>query len=107
MAGAVQHVEGEVPDRDRVALVEPAVRRDRTRLEPIGLSLLREPLQEKIVGLVGALDRDAELLAQFGCATRVIDMAMREDDLLDAHAALRDGLPDAVEIAAGVDHGGL
>ena len=34
-------------------------------------------------------------------------MAVGQNDLLHARAALRDGIADALEIAAGIHHGGL
>ena len=107
MAGAMQHVEGEVADAHRVALVEPAVGRHGTGLEAVGLSLFGEPLQAGIVRLVRSLDRHAELVPQLRRSARVIDMAVGQNDLLHARAALRDGIADALEIAAGIDHGGL
>ncbi len=61
-------------------------------------------VQKKSVRLVRPLDRHAEFLLQRRRAGRVIDMAMREEYLFDRHAVLRDGLANAIEIAAGIDH---
>ena len=47
----------------------------------------------------------AELLLQFGGAAGVVEVAMREQDLLGRHARLLDAGLDALEIAAGIDHG--
>lgn len=53
-----------------------------------------------------AFDRHGQILLQLGRAAGVVDVAVREQDLLDRDAGLGDGGPDAVEVAAGIDDGG-
>jgi hypothetical protein len=44
-------------------------------------------------------------VAQGDGAARVVDVAVGQQDLLDLDAGLGDRLADAVDVAAGVDHG--
>ena len=71
---------------------------------PIAAARFGEMVQKKSSCLVRPLDRHAEFLPERRRARRVIDMAMREEYLFDRHAILRDGLANAIEIAAGIDH---
>ena len=73
-------------DRHGVALIEPAVRRDVAHAGHTHAQPLRgEAIEQELVGLVRALDGDAaELLLELGRAAGVIEVAMGEDDLLEA-----------------------
>jgi hypothetical protein len=51
------------------------------------------------------LDRHAEALAQLVGSGRVVDVSVREQDLLDVDALLPNRRLDPIEVAAGVDHG--
>src|SRR4051794_3260706 len=104
---AVQDVEGKLADRDRVALVEPAVRRNVSRLDHAVLApALDELIEQELVVPVRALDRHAEPLLELGRAAGVIDMAMGQKNLLGRDAGLLDRGKDAREIAARIDDRG-
>ena len=88
----MQHVERVPGDRHGVALGEPAVGRHRARLHAVGLALLVEVVEQRPLRLVRALDRHAaEPLAQLRRAARMVDVAVRQQDLLRLHADLGDG----------------
>ena len=57
MTGTVQHLEYEFANRDRIAVKQPSIRRERlNRRETIGLGLLRQTLQLKIVSDMRSFD---------------------------------------------------
>ena len=71
---------------------------------PVFRPILIEPLQPEAIRLVRPLDRHAEIVRQPLGAPRVIDMAMRQQDLLDRHARLFDRRHDPRQVAARIDH---
>src|SRR3569832_2804054 len=87
VTGAVKDVEAELADLDPVAFIEPAIRREIAyagEAEP--RAALDHVVQQQFVGEMRALDRHAARLAQLGRTADVIDMAVREPDLLDRDA---------------------
>ena len=84
VAGAVVHVERELADADRVALLEPAVRREGTRAgHPEHRRLARELLDPERVLALRSFDRHAGALRQLRHAAAVVDVAVRDEDLLE------------------------
>src|SRR5437762_11655963 len=91
MAGAVQDVEGKVTDRDSIALVEPAVGAEIAHAgDAEALATAHDIVEQKFVGDMRALDLDLKRVAQFRSAADMVDMAVREPDLLDRDAGLFD-----------------
>ncbi len=98
------HVEHQLADRHGVALDQPAVGLEIDPRHAVFRPVLVEPLQPEAVGLVRALDRHAQVVRQRLRLAGMIDMAVRQQDLLDLHAGLRDRGPDLRQVAAGIDH---
>ncbi len=109
---AVQYVEAVGAQGDRVALVQPAVRRDVAGGEAEAGGLGFDALKQEQVALVGDLDRYGSRVAgalaqgrrQFGRAAGVVQMTMGKQDALDGDARLVDGSEDAVDLTARIDH---
>ena len=88
VAGAVADVEGQLTNRRRVAVLEPAVGLEWLALDPPALSVVLEPRNPEAVGLVRAFDWDAEFLRQDAGRPAMVDVPVGQQDLLD-----RDALP--------------
>src|SRR5205809_6504391 len=103
MAGAVQDVEGKVTDRDRIALVEPAVGAEIAHAgHAEALAAAHDIVEQKFVGDMRALDLDLKRVAQFRSAADMVDMAVRQPDVLNRYAGLLDRLLDFGNVRAGV-----
>ena len=108
MAGAMQDVEGQLADRDLVAFVEPAVRREIAHAGHAEARAARHHIvEQELVGDMRALDRHLQRVAQFGGAADMVDMAMGQPDLFDRDIGLLDRRLDLRHVAAGIDHHGL
>jgi len=106
VARAVAHVEGEPGELDLVAILEPAVRPESAhRREAVFRGLFRQGLDQEKVVLVRPFDRNAKVAGEVPGSRRVIEMAMRQQNLLDGHADLRRRLLDPFEVAARIAHG--
>src|SRR6266446_6842436 len=108
MAGAMQDVEGQRADRDPIALIEPAVRREIAHArdaEPRAAG--HHIVEQEFVGDVGAFDRHLQRVAQLGGAANMVDVAVGQPDLLDPDIGLLDCRLNFRNVAAGVDHNGL
>ena len=88
VAGAVADVEGELADARLVAVDEPARGFERLAGDAVFGTVLVKPLDPVDVGFVRSLDRHAELFRQDAGAPAMVDMAMRQQDLLDRHTGL-------------------
>ena len=106
MAGAMQHLERMLAERDGLAFAEEAVGRAVAHRvgQPEALGLGLQIGQHRAVGLVRADDVDAERVLQLHGAAGMVDMAMRDPDLRDVDAVVADRRKDAVDVAAGIDH---
>ena len=94
MAGAVQDVKGQFADRDLIALVEPAVGAEIAHAGHAETLAARDDIVEQVfVGDMRAFDLHLQRVAQIGGAADMVDMAVREPDLLDRDAGLLDRLP--------------
>ncbi len=104
----VKNLEGEVADLYGVAFVEPAVGRDVAHAgDAEARAAAFEIVEQRLVGDVRSLDRHAaELFLQLGRTARVIEMAVRQPDLLDRDAGLRNRLKNIVHVAARIDDDG-
>ena len=106
----MQHLEHVLAERDRLALVEEAVRHAVAHgvadAEPLGLVL--DIVEQRLVRLVRADDLDAERFLQLHRAAGMVDMAMRQPDRRRLDAVLLQRGEDLVDVAAGIDdHAGL
>ena len=105
VAGTFQNREFERPDRDLVALLQPAVRREGTRFIAISRTRFLQLVEQEGIFRVRTFDLDLEPVSQFRRSTRMIDMAVGEKDLLDRYLRLLSSLEDPVDVSAGIDHG--
>src|ERR1044072_7860775 len=93
VAGAMQDVESDIADLTLLSLVEQAVGSEIAHAgDAEALSGGDDVVEQIFVGDMRAFDLDAERVAQFSGAADMIDMAMRDPDLLDRHAGLLDRL---------------
>src|SRR6476659_6521653 len=105
MARAVQHGEVDTGKADAVAVGKPTVRGDVARVgQSVGATLLAEAVEQELVRQVRTLDRHAtQLFLQCSSAAGVIDVAVREDDLVDLKPRLIKAGLDAIKVTTGID----
>src|SRR3546814_18459436 len=80
--------EGQVADRHRIAVVQPAVGFERLTAHPEAGTVLAQPLVPETVVLVRPLDRHAKLLREHARLHAMVKMAVGEEELLDRHTRL-------------------
>src|SRR6266511_360040 len=103
MAGAMQDVEGEITDRDLIALVKPAVGAEIAYPgHAEALAAAHDIVEQVFVGDVRALDLHLQRVAQFCGTADMVDMAVGEPDLLDRDGGLLDRLQNLGNVPAGV-----
>ena len=105
VAGAMIDVEGQLADRRRVAVDQPAVAFERLAGDPVGAAVILEPRDPEAVVLVRPLDLHAELVGEDLGRSAMVDMAVGQQDLLDRHLVLRRGGLEPVQVAAGIGEG--
>ncbi|MPN13388.1 hypothetical protein SDC9_160709 [bioreactor metagenome] len=106
VAGAVAHVQRLVADLHRVAIVQPARGRERQRGREVEhLALLRQPVDPELVALLGADDRQMQLLRQLARAPRMIDMRMREPQRLQIQTQPLHLAQQHIQIPTWIDDG--
>jgi hypothetical protein len=95
-------------DGHGVAVGQPARRREGLgRRKAEHAALLRQAVDPELVARMRPDDGQRQAAREFAGAARVVDVRMREPDLLERDAELVDGCEQPVEIAAGVDDRGL
>lgn len=105
VARAVTHPQFAAAYFHGVAVGQPAVGRERFgRCEAEHEALLRQRVDPELVGAVRPDDRQVLFAGQHAGAAGVVDVRMREQDLLERHASLARRRAHALELAAGVDH---
>src|SRR5690606_3925738 len=106
VAGAVADAEAELADRHFVLVLEPAVGLERDSANAPAAAVVVEPRDPEAVGFVRAFDGNAELLCELARLSSMIDVAVREQDLLDRNPRLLGRCLELRQVAAGVDEGG-
>ena len=102
--GAVEHLQCLVPDRDRVAIVQPA-----RGLKALAVGetehpgLLRHLLDPELVRLVRTLDRQRVTAREFRGGTGVVEVGVGDQDLLELQSLLAHHVEHEFEVAAGID----
>ena len=108
VARTVHDVERLVAEADGLAVLQPAVGHERLVDREVVLGArLGQPLDQKQVVPMGALDLDAVVLGHRARGGRMVDMAVGQQDLGDLDALLVDRLLQHVEVPAGIDGGTL
>ncbi len=109
MTGTVEHLELGFADAHAIAVLEPAVRlKSFDLIEAESMTLGNELLDPEAVFALRPLHGYVQPFGQGRSTTAMIDMAMREQDLLDLHAELGDCAFDAIEVASRIhDRGAL
>jgi len=95
-------------DRDLIAFIEPAVRREIAHAghaEPRAAGY--HIVEQELVGDVRAFDRHFQRVAQLGGAADMVDMTVGQPDFFHRHIGLRDRGLNFRNVPAGVDHHGL
>ncbi len=77
MAGAMEDIEREVADRDRVAVDEPAIRLEGLAGDAVFMALGSRLLDPETVLLMRSLDGDAKFLREDAGLAAMIDVAVR------------------------------
>lgn len=104
---AVIDLERFLAEGERVAVGEPAVRLERFgRRKAEALALHRQLFDPEALVFVRPLDRHAVMRGEPLRARAMVDVAVREQHLLDLHVLPGDLLLDQFEIAARIDDGG-
>src|SRR5207302_928435 len=98
-------VEGEVADGRLIAVGEPTRGLEWLAGNAVLGTVLGQPVDPVDVGLVRPLDWDAKLLGKYAGAAAMIDVAVRQQDLLDRHSRLRHRRLEPRQVAAGIDEG--
>src|SRR3954468_18346574 len=107
----MQHLEAVRADCHHLAFGDPAIWRDVAAFEAEGGSLLGDPVQQELVADVWPLDRHwragpgLQRIAQRSRTAGMVEMTMRQQDLVDLRTGLVDGGQDAVHIPARIDDG--
>ena len=107
VAGAVADVEHELADGRLVPVRQPARRLERPARDAVLGPVVRQALDPVNVGLVRAFDRHAKLLGKHARAAAMVDMAVRQQDLLDRHACLLRRRLETGQVAARIDEGAV
>ena len=88
--GAVAHRQRALPDLHRIAVVQPARRREGLgRREAEHLRLLAQAVDPELVGRVWSDDGQLQLARQRAGAAGMVDVGVGEQDLLERHAQRR------------------
>ena len=107
VAGAVADVEGQVADRHRIAVDQPAVGHERLAGHAIFGAIFGQAVDPEQIVDVRALDLEAELGGEDAGRSAMVDMAVGKQDFLERHAVLRDCRLQFVEIPARIDQRAL
>ncbi|PAV67639.1 hypothetical protein WR25_18649 [Diploscapter pachys] len=103
VAGGFVDVQLQVADAHRVAFDQPAVGFEGDAGHAVILAVIVEAGEPEAVGLVRAFDRHVQLVSERLGLSRVVDMAVGEQDLFDRDARLRDRGLDTGQVAARID----
>jgi hypothetical protein len=76
VAWAVANVEGQLADRRRVAVLEPAVRLEWLTFDTPPFPVIVEPRDPETIGLVRAFDRNAEILREDSRRPAMVDVTV-------------------------------
>src|SRR5262245_8878967 len=101
VARAVLDLELELADRHALAALEPAVGLEGASLEAKQRRLLRQAVDPEALLELGSLDRQPEALGEVARGARVVDVPVREQDLLELDPAR--GREQALGLAARID----
>jgi len=95
-------------ERHAVPVFEPAVGCERRELrKPEHPALLRQLVDPEAILALRSFDRQVQARSELRGAAGMVDVSMREQDLLWRDAGPLDGLKDKIDVAAGIDDGGL
>ena len=103
VAWAMPNAQRDLADLDLVSIRQPAVRGACFALKSVSATVLRQPLEKKLVLRVRALDRYAELSRQGGGPSGVIQMAVGQQNLFNFNLLRGNCCFEARDVAAGID----
>src|SRR6185369_4177954 len=103
VAGAVADVQRQLADGHLVSVDKPAGGRERPTGDAVILAVLVQPSDPEDVVLVRAFDLDVQFLRENPGAAAMVDVAVRQQDLLDRHADLARGRLQARQVSARID----
>ena len=108
VARAVAHIQGAIANLNRVAIDQPTVGCERfTQGKVEHAALVGQSIDPELVTHVWADDGQVQLLGQFCHPTCVVNVRVGEPDCLQLQIAIGNSLLEFVQIATGVDDGGL
>jgi hypothetical protein len=101
----VQDIHLDVSETNTVTLFQPAIGRKGAHIgEAEHLALLWHAVDPELIFTLRAFDRQGQPLGQFSDSAGVIDMAMRNQYLLQFHPVFLDRSKNARDIATRIDH---
>ena len=105
VAWGMQYFQGFITHRYRVAVFQPAIRREHfRRREPEHLRLHGQALNPEVVVLMGPLNRQPGRLGQLCRAAGMVDVGVGKQDFLQSDALGFHRCPNAIQVAARVHH---
>lgn len=108
VARAVAHIQGAIANLYCVAIGQPTVGCERlTQGKVEHAALVGQSVDPELIALVWADDGQVQSLCQFCHPTRVVNVRVGQPDCLQFKIALRNRFVEFVQIATGVDDGGL
>lgn len=107
MTGTMQYIEPQIADLHLVAVIQPAIRRERhCRRKAEQLGLLRQRIQPELFFTLRTDNRNAERIAQFHGRAHMVKMTVGEQHTLQRESALRHLGKQAFGFTTGVDQRG-
>src|SRR4029453_12241824 len=103
VARAMADVEGQVADRDSVAVDQIAVGLKWLAFYAVAMAVILQPGDPKQILLMRPFDRHSQFLRQNPGLPAMVDVAVGQQDLLDLHAMLRGGCLETRQIAPRID----
>ena len=104
MARGVDHLEGLLPEAHGVAIDQPAIGLEGgERRKAESMPLAGQLVDPELVVDVRALERHAMAFREFGRLAAMVDVAVGEEDLLQPHTELAQGVIDLIEITARIE----
>jgi hypothetical protein len=108
VARAMAHMQGAVANAYRVTVEKPACGGEAFRMRQAkALALLGQAVNPELVARMRADDWQAKSGREFLGAARMVDVGMGQPDLFQRQPQLTDGVEQQVQVATGIDDGGL
>lgn len=108
VAWAVPHLQRAFANGDGVAVMQPLI-----RCKALGMgktetgALFGQSVDPELIALMRPNDGDAQCSRQHACGASMVDVGMGEPDGFESDAQFLGGGLNAIQVAAGIDDGGV